>query len=320
MEEVTWIEVDGRRRERVGGDTLSIGRAFDNDVVVDDPHVAAHHLRLNRDADGVWTARDLGSRNGLQLEGRRGSLAEVTLAPGTVLRIGRTSLRLRRGDEAVAPELPLVQGRSPWPMALLATAAVLALALLDLHLGETGEAKFVRYLTALLALAAVVLLWTSAWSVISRIFHGHASFGRHLRIAACGLLAYSLLDLAGDYGAFALSAPALSRFVYVGAWLLFGATCLAHLRALGAARPRLKAIVVVALVALGIATQTLKLADGRATSGQPVTLQRLAPPWMRLVDAQPAAVFFDDAAKLRAGLDAARAEPPGEGDADSGGD
>lgn len=325
MEEVIWLELDGGQRDRVlrqriDGDAFTIGRGWDNDVVVDDPHVAAHHLRLVREADGRWLAHDLGSRNGLQIEGRRGSHAQAAVAAGTVLRIGRTRLRLHRGGDPVAPEQALARGGSPWPAALAASVLVLLLSTLEMHLAETGEPKFVRYLTALLALAAVVVLWTSAWAVISRIFHGHASFGRHLRIAAGGLLAYSVVDMLGGYGAFALSSPALARFVYVAAWLLLGATCLAHLRALGPARARLKMAAVAALAALGIGTQTLKLADARAGDGQPVVLQRLAPPWLRLAGAQAPGAFFDGAAALRAELDKARSDAPAAEDAGDGGD
>jgi len=315
MDGVTWIEVDGRHRaqalrERVHGDALTLGRAWDNDVVIDDPHVAAHHLRLQRGDDGRWVARDLGSRNGLQVEGRRGSHAEVVVEPGTVLRIGHTLVRLRHGDEPVADEQPLARGGSPWPYAIAALALVLLLALLDIRLADTGEPKLARYLTSVFALIAVVLAWTSGWAVVSRLFHGHASFGRHLRIAACALLAYSLYDLASGYGAFALSMPPLARFVYAGAWVLFGLACFAHLRALGPARLRLKGAVVVVLVALGIGTQTLKLDDWRVAAGQPPILQRLAPPWMRVVAAQAPAAFLDEAAMLRASLDATRAEEP----------
>ncbi len=320
MEAVTWIEIDdGRHRERpqrqrIDADVLTLGRAWDNDIVLDDPHVAAHHLRLLRGADGRWIAHDLGSRNGMQVEGRRGTLAQVEFERDTVLRIGHTTLRLHRGDEPVPAELPLLRGSSPWPLALGGVALVLCSSMLDLWLGETGEPKLVRYLTALLALALVIVLWTSAWAVISRIFHGHASFGRHLRIAAGGLLVYSIIDTLAGRGAFALSAPALTRYLYVVGWLVFGATCFMHLRALGSARGRLKAVAVGALAALGIATQSLKLADMRASSGQPQILQRLGPPWLRLGGTQPQAAFFDAAGALRADLDAARDDAPADGD------
>ena len=73
MAAMMWIEVLGRdgevlARERIEGDEARIGRAFDNDVVVNDPHVAPHHLRVHRGEDGVLVAEDLGNLNGLYAE------------------------------------------------------------------------------------------------------------------------------------------------------------------------------------------------------------------------------------------------------------
>jgi len=53
MEEVTWIEVLSRKRQVVSrqraiASTVTIGRAYDNDLILDDPHMAAHHMRLAR--------------------------------------------------------------------------------------------------------------------------------------------------------------------------------------------------------------------------------------------------------------------------------
>jgi len=322
MDEVIWIELLSRHREhvvrqRVGADMLTLGRAWDNDIVLDDAHVAAHHLRIARDADGRWIAEDLGSINGLHVEGERRAQTRIVLAPGTIVRMGHTQLRLHRGSDTVAPELPLRHARSPWPAALACCALVLALAVLELWLGETGEPKLVRYLTGVLALAAVALLWTSAWAAISRLFAGHARFGTHLLIASAGLLAYSLYDPLGEFGAFALSWTALARCAYVSAWIALGATCFAHLCALSRKRLPLKAIAVAALVALGIGTQSLKLSEWRANYGQPAMLQRLAPPWLRIARAEEPGVFFAGSRDLQAGIDTARADEPAGDDAGS---
>jgi hypothetical protein len=322
VDEVTWIEVLARHREhavrqRLDADALTLGRAWDNDIVLDDAHVAAHHLRIVRDADGRWIAEDLGSVNGLRVEGERRSQARIELAPGTIVRVGHTQLRLHRGSDAVPPELPLGRNRSPWPAALVCSAFVLALAVLELWLGETAEPKLVRYVTGVLALAAVALLWTSAWAAISRLFAGHARYGVHLLIASAGLLAYSLYDPLGEFGAFALSWTALARYSYVGAWVLLGVTCFAHLRALSRKRLPLKAIAVAALVALGIGTQSLKLSDWRANYGQPAMLQKLAPPWLRVAAPQEPGAFFAGSVELQAAIDGARADEPAGDDAGS---
>ncbi|MGW1589719.1 FHA domain-containing protein [Streptomyces sp. NPDC002386] len=56
--------------------TIRIGRAEDNDLVVDDLTVSRHHAELRAHADGSYEIADLGSHNGTYLNG-----APVTQAP-----------------------------------------------------------------------------------------------------------------------------------------------------------------------------------------------------------------------------------------------
>jgi len=83
-----------------------IGRAYDCDVVLDDPYADARHARLAEEEGGVLVVEDLGSANGLFEDGRPARVERVRLAPGTVVRVGQTSLRVRAGDEAApAPDV-----------------------------------------------------------------------------------------------------------------------------------------------------------------------------------------------------------------------
>ena len=52
-------------------ETITIGRAADNDVVLEDGAVSNHHLTLIRTKEGGWLARDAGSTNGSFLDGHR---------------------------------------------------------------------------------------------------------------------------------------------------------------------------------------------------------------------------------------------------------
>lgn len=56
------------RRASLRADTLTIGRAYDNDLVIAVDAVSKHHLRLERVPRG-WQARDLDSSNGTMLNG-----------------------------------------------------------------------------------------------------------------------------------------------------------------------------------------------------------------------------------------------------------
>jgi hypothetical protein len=322
---VVWIEILSRQRDvlarhRATKLPATVGRAYDNDVVIDDPHVAAHHLRIARHADGSLHAEDLGSRNGLFVDRERARRDDVALDGDTVLSIGTTLVRVRTSAQAVAPEEPIVRRTSFWPAAIGCIAGVVALAVLDLWLGETAEPKAIRYFMPLLILAVLVAVWTTGWSIVARVFTGHARFGLHFLIVAAGLLLYSAYDQLAEIGAFAISWTSLATSSYVVAWIVLGAVCLAHLLAIHRTRLPLKIGVAVVLAAAGIAMQTLKLDELRANYGQPVTLRRLEPPALRLVAPERTSVFFTDSAALRDRLDKARTEEPADGDPDTGSD
>jgi len=56
-----WVEILSRHRDitarvRTASPEVRIGRGYDNDVIVDDPYVAARHLRVFRDEAGQLVA------------------------------------------------------------------------------------------------------------------------------------------------------------------------------------------------------------------------------------------------------------------------
>jgi Protein of unknown function (DUF3662)/Inner membrane component of T3SS, cytoplasmic domain len=77
------------RRNVLSGDRIMVGRSRECDVVVSDPNVSRRHIELRRGERG-WAAVDLGSTNGMKVNGRRVSHAE--LDPGDRITIGITDL------------------------------------------------------------------------------------------------------------------------------------------------------------------------------------------------------------------------------------
>ena len=67
--------------------TLTIGRAADNDIVLDDPLVSRRHAQALRAADGSWRIRDLGSHNGTFVNGRQVT-DETPLEPRDIVSVG----------------------------------------------------------------------------------------------------------------------------------------------------------------------------------------------------------------------------------------
>jgi hypothetical protein len=77
------------RRHVLSGDRVVVGRSRECDVVVSDPNVSRRHIELRRGERG-WAAVDLGSTNGMKVNGRRVGHAE--LDPGDRITVGVTDL------------------------------------------------------------------------------------------------------------------------------------------------------------------------------------------------------------------------------------
>jgi predicted component of type VI protein secretion system len=78
------------RRIVLSGERLLVGRSRDCDLVLEDPNVSRRHMELRRDRAG-WVAVDLGSTNGVRVNGRR--VEEVPLEPGDEIALGLARLR-----------------------------------------------------------------------------------------------------------------------------------------------------------------------------------------------------------------------------------
>ena len=76
----------------LGGALISIGRAGDNDVIVDDGLVSRHHCQLKLQ-HGAYGFADLGSRNGSFVNGHQ--VNEIALGPGDIIRIGSTEIEFQ---------------------------------------------------------------------------------------------------------------------------------------------------------------------------------------------------------------------------------
>lgn len=82
-------------RRAVEGSWLTIGRDPEADLSLSDPRVSFHHCTLEDHGDG-WVVVDLGSTNGVRVNGER--VQERMLAPNDKIEIGDTVLRFEIQD------------------------------------------------------------------------------------------------------------------------------------------------------------------------------------------------------------------------------
>ncbi len=92
--EAVSLTIDGERHE-VGKRVVVLGRSQDCDIQLADPNVSRRHAEL-RQENGSFRIVDLGSTNGIEVNGRR--LRQATLEDGDTIVLGSTEVVFERAE------------------------------------------------------------------------------------------------------------------------------------------------------------------------------------------------------------------------------
>ena len=301
-------------RSTVAGPVFRIGRDLGNDLVLDDPHVAAHHAELHIAPDGSAQLQDLGTRNGvLAHRGKRQpTYAVQTDAP---YRLGNSHIRIRNRAWTLPPEVALSL-RAMWPLALLALVLVLGRGAWDIWLTDLHD-KPPSYVYELTAMVAALCIWSAMYALLGRVLGGVDRFFTHLLIASSAVLGSTVLHAALQVLAFSASWLWPMRIAPYVTVVIVGLTVRAHLRV---ADPRHWPVLrwgVATATALAIAVPVAQvwISNQRLTNVQ--VLGAIEHPSLRLASPVAIPTFVDSTLALKAKADKARAH---DGDDNSGAD
>lgn len=303
---------DVLQRQCVDKLPIRIGRGYGNDVILDDDYAAASHAIVEPDAAGHLVLRDLGSRNGIVVAGKRRQ--DAVLADDTVVRIGHTSLRVRAADFPVAPELVDHtlhgwEGVLPGAVGLLLTGAV---ALLVRWLSDTEFFEPARYAEALAGGLAAALLWGGMWAFANRLFGRHARLGRHLFVFGCGITALAGCVALGSLLAYAFSAESVTHYGSHVATLLLAGVIYFHLSTI---RPRNRVRYRWICAGLAVLSSSLILAGNVQRTGRfsdELYMSVLLPPGVRMSPDHGVDEFMRDVETMKGPLDRSRGRKPGD--------
>jgi hypothetical protein len=288
---------------------VRIGRAYDNDLVLEDPYVAAHHVVVARAPSGELEIVDAGSRNGLFQAGSRDRLTRDRVDPAARYRAGKTWFRVRSSAHLVAEELVEERGGG-WREPVAALVAVLAVAAAFFFLAWSWTSERIELMKLAQAPVLYVLglfVWSGAWALASRLLLGEPRFAAHVTVAALALLGIFVADQS-DYVAFALSAPATYSYAAMsaaGAILAWGLW--RHL-SLAIRDPGAGAALSAAAVA-AVCVGSFALVSHVTRSDELVHmayLKAIKPPAVRLVAGSDTGEFFQDAERLKGELETLR--------------
>jgi hypothetical protein len=85
--------VGAGKRTVLSGSRVLLGRSRDCDIQLDDPNTSRRHAEVRREGN-AWVVADLGSTNGIKVNGSR--VAEAELHPGDEVTLGLVRLRFER--------------------------------------------------------------------------------------------------------------------------------------------------------------------------------------------------------------------------------
>lgn len=313
---IEWVGRDGRvlRTQPVTAWPVTLGRALDRDVVLDDTHVAAEHATLAVH-NGVVQVHLGATINGAAVGHKHLSAGQAApLAAGEVLRLGTTRLRVRLATDALAPEQALTQDvllqSIPHPVAptrwlsLAGWMVVLALVVFGEHWLDTDPGTPASaYLNRLLAAGGALAAWSLLWALVSKLFMGRIDYLAHLRTVLVYSLLWTALGLALPAGAFVLGWPGLSKVSEAVSSAVICALLLAHLSLVLPSRRRALAVGFASLyvTAVGLTFWLNQQQQGRWFSE--LYVSTLLPPSWRVAATVPPATLLQDVQSLQAGLD-----------------
>ncbi|MEP7155719.1 MAG: FHA domain-containing protein [Betaproteobacteria bacterium] len=321
MSEPFWVEVLDRHqnvvsRQRAHDGKMTIGRAYENDLIVDDAFVAPLHLKIGYDEEGVLWIEDLAAHAANTDESETVTRMLVNAEAG--IRIGHTSLRVRTRAYAVPPALAVVQPKkvrfidSDEGRGFMFGAAFIALSVLATWLTQTTEFKLANYLPIAVIFPLAMVAWAGVWALVTRIITSQAQFARHVLIVFVVLVAFYFIDVATDLMAYSIVWPAPQRWLPMASWAVLGALIYAHLAVITPRHRRLAGalVAIVTVVAIG-AHISLRLESDR-TQPQRISAQ-LMPTFLLVKAPSTPDAFFKDVDALRPRLEEASKKEPVSG-------
>lgn len=305
------------QRVRLRSWPVTLGRGYGCDIILDDPHVAPAHVRLDRDAaSGALTLTDLGTHNGVcrlpsrdARQGARAPAGSFALTPGEWIETGRTRWRLCDANEPVAAELPL-QSRHHEPAWLVPLMAVLAFGAVaaDMWFNAFDEFKPLSAVSSLVTGVLALAVWAGLWGLLTRIFHAPSQFGRHFGWACTVLLAAVILPWPLATLAYALDWPPLVTWQRP-IWAVAGAIALLGHVSIAFGRPSRRAWAVVGgLLVLSLGLSTLETWQNHRQLTPTGFMTVVRPPGWQLTGGATLDAFYRRAASRQTEIDALRAQ------------
>lgn len=174
-------------RHRSSTNSINIGRGYNNDIIISDPHICAEHLQLQFDGEH-WLVQDKGSINGSFLKGKKENLIRHKVKSGDILSLGNSQIRLLFPNHPVAESITISPFESlinvvSHPIAVALNLVIFTLmACWIINLNNAEEVTITQLLVPSIGLTLAFVFWPIVLSLISHLTKHDARFWSQLGI------------------------------------------------------------------------------------------------------------------------------------------
>jgi len=212
------------------GETLTIGRSFNNDVVLSDHFIAAEQVRFNYE-QGQWNLKVLDDINPVLLNDKPVDGGVATIKSGDQLTLGRTRLILLLSNHTVEHTRKLMLSNWRFHKGLrfaLPLVMLLLSALLDMFTDYqeiTGKIRWGELLGGGLTYILFIVLWSGCWALVGRLLRHSPNFFAQLFYTSLTMAVFNIGVLFSGYAEYATTNDIFGNVIEWG-FLLFILTLL----------------------------------------------------------------------------------------------
>lgn len=206
---------------------ITLGRAYDNDVVLTEPHISPDHAVIEKLENGHWVIADTGSENGLYTQKHKRIYGHYVIRSGEIFTLGKLQIRILSTEHPVAETVPLnpvetIITQLGKPTTTFAVLAISVLCFAAVHyMALYSEFEIKPLINEAIVLGLASLTWASIWAFTGRLLKHDARFFAQLTITVLYLICESVFQGAVEILKFNSSSEFWSATIYaILDWLL----------------------------------------------------------------------------------------------------
>ena len=207
-------------RHKVDKNRISIGRAYNNQLILSDPTISPHHAVIDENESGNLVIRDLKSLNGIRIP-HKDSQESIEIISGEIYQIGNSRVRICLSDHEVAEAVKNDEvdsivdmlGRSQVLFCLI--FLVTATYSLQQWLNMFSGLKWQGIANTLLLIFASAIVTAVFWGFVGRIIRHEIHFKAQLSIILVFILSQAVIFYFHDLILFNTLNIVVSKTIFV---------------------------------------------------------------------------------------------------------